>query len=92
MDLSEPSEFPVNGVLDLHTFDPSDVRELIPDYISECLKRDIYSIRIIHGKGTGVLRRIVHSVLAGIPEVRDFRTADERGGGWGATLVELERG
>ncbi|MBD3179510.1 MAG: DNA mismatch repair protein MutS [Candidatus Latescibacteria bacterium] len=82
---------PIDGVLDLHTFQPSEVKDLIPVYISECLKRDIYSLRIIHGKGKGILRRTVHSVLGRLPEVSSFRTAGEQGGGWGATLVELKR-
>lgn len=89
MNNSEPSEIPINGVLDLHTFQPSEVRDLIPAYISECLKRDIYSVRIIHGKGQGIMRRIVQSSLRKIPEVTGFRTADEQGGGWGATIVTL---
>jgi len=86
---SEPSEIPINGVLDLHTFQPSEVRDLIRVYISECLKRDIYSVRIIHGKGQGIMRKIVQSSLRKIPEVTEFRTADEQGGGWGATIVNL---
>lgn len=87
----DPAEFPIDGVLDLHTFRPSEVKDLIPQYISECLGRDIYNIRIIHGKGTGAMRRTVHSTLGGIPEVSGFRTAGEDAGGWGATLVTLRK-
>ncbi len=79
----------INGVLDLHTFRPRDIPQLIPDYIDECLARNITELRIIHGKGTGTLRRMVHAVLARHPAVRGFRTAPENAGGWGATLVDL---
>ena len=88
----EPRELPVDGVLDLHTFDPREVKELVPAYLEECLRRRIYLVRIIHGKGTGALRETVHSILRRAPEVAAFRLAGEEGGSWGATLVELEAG
>jgi dsDNA-specific endonuclease/ATPase MutS2 len=66
------------------------VKELIPDYLEECRRRGIFHVRIIHGKGTGTLRRTVHAVLGRLPEVRSFTLADENGGGWGATLVTLK--
>ena len=64
----ESVEYPIDGTLDLHTFQPSDVKELVNDYIDACLDKGIYKIRIIHGKGTGVLRGIVQSVLEKRPE------------------------
>ena len=82
-------ELPIDGVLDLHTFRTGEVRDLVPDYLALCREREILSVRIIHGKGTGKLRETVHAILARIPEVRSFRLAGEDGGGWGATLVEL---
>ena len=85
----EPQELPVDGVLDLHTFDPREVKELVPAYLEECLRRRIFLVRIIHGKGTGALRETVHSILRKTPEVVAFRLAGAEGGGWGATLVEL---
>lgn len=83
-------ELPIDGTLDLHAFKPRDLGTLIPDYLSECHARGIYDVRIIHGKGQGVLRRSVHSLLDKIPEVDDYQAADEFRGGWGATLVHLK--
>ncbi|WP_298435623.1 Smr/MutS family protein [Geobacter sp.] len=85
----ETIEYPIDGVLDLHTFQPREVKDLIPDYLNECRRRGIFSVRIIHGKGTGTLRRTVHAILARLPEVASFRLAGEDAGGWGATLVEI---
>jgi DNA-nicking Smr family endonuclease len=87
----ESVEIPLDGILDLHTFRPADVRQLVEEYVSECAKRDIRHLRIIHGKGRGHLRRIVHSVLGGLREVQSFTTAGEEEGGWGATLVVLKK-
>lgn len=87
-----PIELPIDGTLDLHTFRPGEVKDLVPDYLAECRKRGIYSVRIIHGKGTGSLRRTVHAMLERLEVVASFRLAGEDAGGWGATLVELRRG
>ena len=81
----------IDGTLDLHTFHPSDVKALIPDYLIECKKIGIYDVRIIHGKGMGVLRKIVHLVLSDLSCVAQFQLAGEREGSWGATLVNLKR-
>jgi len=86
----EPVELPIDGVLDLHTFDPREVKELVVDYLAESRKRGILEVRIIHGKGTGTLRRTVESVLDKRPEVSSYRLADAAGGSWGATLVFLK--
>ena len=80
---------PINGVLDLHTFQPGEVKDLVPEYLAECQKRGILQVRIIHGKGTGTLRRIVQEILEKLPYVKYFRTAEDGAGGWGATIVEL---
>lgn len=89
MDEDDLIELPIDGILDLHTFQPRDVKDLIPDYLAECRERGILDVRIIHGKGTGALRRTVHAVLARLPEVASFKLAMEDRGGWGATLVTL---
>lgn len=85
----DPVNIPIDGVLDLHTFHPKDVKDLVPEYLRECRSRGIYNVRIIHGKGTGTLRTIVHSILKKDPHVIRFKTSHYEGGGWGATEVVL---
>jgi len=87
----DPVPLPINGVLDLHTFRPADVKDLVPEYLAECRARGILQARIIHGKGTGTLRETVHAILRRSPLVVRFALADESGGGWGATVAELNR-
>jgi DNA-nicking Smr family endonuclease len=82
-------EVPIDGVLDLHTFSPRDLRTLIPDYVRACQAAGIRDVRIIHGKGTGAVQRSVHALLGRDAEVLEFRLADPQDGGWGATVVRL---
>ena len=89
--LDEPIDMPIDGTLDLHTFRPGEIKNLIPDYIGACLENGIYEIRIIHGKGTGTLRKIVHSILNNHPDVINFHHEGGSGGGWGATVVDLKK-
>ncbi len=89
MDDIEPIQIEIDGVIDLHTFHPRDARNVVIDYLEACLEKGIFQVRIIHGKGTGTLRRIVHSTLEKIESVRSFRLAGEDGGSWGATIVDL---
>jgi len=86
---TEPVEIPINGILDLHTFLPREVKELVPDYLKACREKGIYQVRIIHGKGTGTLRKIVQSILSKLSIVESYETTDGSGGGWGATSVVL---
>ena len=86
----QPFEVPINGILDLHTFQPREVKDLLPEYLEECRKQGILEVRIIHGKGVGVLRETVHSVLRHLSYVLTFKLAGENAGGWGATLVRLK--
>ena len=85
------TELPIDGTLDLHTFRPGEIKRLIPDYLEACAERRIYNVRIVHGKGTGTLRRSVHAILERLEEVEAFTTAGIGAGGWGATLVTLKK-
>ena len=87
--MKKPVQIAVDGMLDLHTFQPGDVKDLVPEYLAACRERGILQVRIIHGKGTGALKSTVHAILSKLPEVASFRTAEEEAGGWGATIVEL---
>jgi len=91
MENDEPVQMPIDGTLDLHTFRPSDIKFLVPDYLEECQKAGIYNVRIVHGKGIGNLRRTVHAVLQRLDSVTSYRLAGEDGGSWGATLVTLRQ-
>jgi DNA-nicking Smr family endonuclease len=84
-----PVSLPLDGTLDLHTFDPRDLRELLPDWIGASREAGLTELRVVHGKGTGALRRSVEALLARDPRVLSFRLAGEDRGGWGATLVTL---
>ena len=87
----DPVKIPIEDVLDLHTFRPQDIPDLIEDYLTECLKIGIYAVRIIHGKGKGVQKRRVQGILRDSPMVMSFTDAPPEAGGWGATLVELSK-
>ena len=91
MNDDEPIQLPIDGVLDLHTFRPREVKYLVTDYLAECRAREILRVRIIHGKGIGNLRRTVHALLARCPWVESFSLAGAQFGGWGATIVFLKR-
>jgi len=86
---SENHEIPIDGVLDLHTFRPGEVKDLVTHYLEVCRERGLLQVRIIHGKGTGVLRERVHSILKRDPAVVSFGLDKGAAGGWGATVVDL---
>jgi len=87
---SEPIEIPINGTLDLHTFNPREVKELLLHYLEACREKEIYEVRVIHGKGTGTLRKTIHAILDRLPGVASYKLAGGDAGGWGATLVKLK--
>lgn len=89
VDDNDAVEFPIDGELDLHTFHPRDVKDLVAEYVRVCRHKGILQIRIVHGKGTGALRRTVHAVLDRLPGVAGYRLGGTGGGSWGATIVEL---
>lgn len=80
---------PLDGTLDLHAFAPADVGDLVPEWIEASHAAGLRELRIVHGKGTGTLRRHVEAILGRHPLVLTFRPAGESAGGWGATLVAL---
>jgi DNA-nicking Smr family endonuclease len=86
----QPIEYPIDGTLDLHQFAPGDTKEVLLEYIDECLRQQIHSLRIVHGKGKGVQRRIVESVLSQHESVKHYRHEGGSGGSWGALVVDLE--
>ncbi|QYY36922.1 Smr/MutS family protein [Ruficoccus sp. ZRK36] len=85
----DPVEVPITDQLDLHTFRPQEVGELLPAYLEACREKGLLRVRIIHGKGTGTLRETVHAQLRKLDYVESFRLADETAGSWGATWVGL---
>lgn len=95
MDEDEPfdadavAELPMDGVLDLHTFAPRDVADLVPTWLDACQEHGLHELRIIHGKGQGVLQRTVHAILGRRSDVQSYRLAPPDRGDWGATLVTL---
>ena len=82
---------PIEDILDLHTFNPREVPDLLVEYFSACMDADIYSVRIVHGKGRGILKKRVQALLKKNPQVKSFKNAPPEAGGWGATLVELKK-
>ena len=88
--VDELVEVPIDGVLDLHTFSPKELPHLLEDYFDACVEKEIFDVRIIHGKGKGILRDRVRSILKKHPLVQNFEQAPLEAGSWGATLVKLK--
>jgi len=85
-----PVEIPIDGILDLHMFAPKDAASVVDEYLRACLEKGIYEVRIIHGKGKGVLRRTVHALLEKHPKVLNYKI-DSGSSSWGATMVFLRQ-
>ena len=88
----EPVEFPLEDVLDLHSFPPKEIKLLVQDYLEDAYNAGFLEVRIIHGKGIGVQREIVRSVASRNPHVESVIQAPEDAGGWGATLIKFVAG
>lgn len=80
----------ITDELDLHTFQPKDCASVVDEYLRAAREAGLVHVRVVHGKGKGVLRRIVHGVLEKHPDVASFQLADGKSGSWGATLVQLK--
>lgn len=81
--------FPIEDSIDLHTFHPRDIPDVVEEYLNECVKLDFEEVRIIHGRGKGYQRAVVQTLLAKNPLVLSFHDAPTERGGWGATVVKL---
>ncbi len=88
-DTDHAVRLPIEDSLDLHTFTPRDVPDLVREYIDECARSGFREVRVIHGRGTGTQRSVVRSVLRSHPLVEAFADAPPDRGGWGATVVQL---
>jgi hypothetical protein len=89
---TEPLVVGLGDTLDLHTFLPKDVSSLVDEFIRVSQRDELLLVKIVHGKGTGALRRRVHGLLVKDPRVASFYDAPPKSGGWGATVVELRPG
>jgi len=85
----EPVEIEITDSIDLHSFQPRDVKAVVEAYLEEARKKGFRLVRIIHGKGIGVQKEIVRKTLAEKDFVKKFKNADEFSGNWGATIVEF---
>ena len=86
----EPIEIPIEDSIDLHTFSPKETRIVVEEYLAAAHEKGFRQVRIIHGRGVGVQREIVRSVLARHALVESYSDARPEGGGWGATFVQLK--
>jgi DNA-nicking Smr family endonuclease len=87
----QPLEMPIEPELDLHTFRPEDLGDLIPDYLEACRAKGILDVRVIHGKGIGNVKRSVEAILQRLDFVEKFSPASPLYGGTGATIVRLKK-
>jgi dsDNA-specific endonuclease/ATPase MutS2 len=87
----EPVRLEITDVFDLHTVRPREVKAVVEEYLREAHAKGFRSVRIIHGKGIGVQRETVRTVLARTPFVERFSDAPPEAGGWGATVARLSR-
>jgi hypothetical protein len=85
----EEIQMPIDGVLDLHAFLPQEVQSVVAEYLLVCREKGIYEVKIIHGKGKGVLAHTVQAFLQKNADVIEFWT-DTGPSGWGATIVRLK--
>jgi len=87
----EPVVLPLQDAIDLHPFAPKDIPSVVAEYLEQCIQAGLSEVRIIHGRGVGVQRNIVRSLLEKHPGVDSFHDAPAEAGGWGATRVVLKK-
>lgn len=86
-----PVVLPIEDTIDLHAFSPKEIPSVVEEYLEQCRRAGIYEIRLIHGRGKGIQRQVIRSLLENHPLVLSFKDAPPEAGGWGATLVVLRR-
>ena len=72
-------ELPIEDSIDLHTFQPKEIHIVVEEYLYQAVQRGFHEVRIIHGRGAGVQREIVQSILKKHPDVISFRDLPDRG-------------
>jgi len=87
----EPVEIEITDIFDLHTIPPRDVKAVVEEYLLLAHEKGFPVVRIIHGKGIGVQRELVRSILARTPFVAAWTDAPPDAGGLGATIVTLQK-
>ena len=87
----KPVKIPLEDHIDLHTFRPEEISGLLSEYFSGCRNNKLFTVRVIHGKGQGILKKGVMEILKKSPLVESFKDAPIGSGGWGATIVELKK-
>lgn len=80
-------ELPIEDTIDLHSFLPGEVAGLVEEYLHQALLKGYHEVRIIHGRGIGVQRQIVHSILREHSAVVQFRDSLDHG----STMVVLKQ-
>ncbi len=87
---TDPIEIPIEDSFDLHPFQPREVRDVAEAYLDAARDKGFRQVRLIHGRGIGVQREIIRSLLGSLDYVESFHDAEASGGGWGATVVYLK--
>ena len=86
-----PIEIPITDTLDLHPFQPGEIKDVAREYLIEAHARGFRQVRLIHGRGVGVQRERIRALLQTLDFVEAYTDADGSGGGWGATVVALKQ-
>jgi DNA-nicking Smr family endonuclease len=86
----DPVVVPIEDHLDLHPFQPKEIPSVVEEYLIECRKAGLRQVRLIHGKGKGVQRNIIRTLLENHVDVETFHDAPLEAGSWGATVVILK--
>lgn len=81
----------ISDSIDLHPFEPRDIPSVVDEYLEQCMRSGFTEVRLIHGKGKGVQRNVVRSLLSKHPGVLSFKEAPAEAGGWGSTIVLLKQ-